>query len=36
MKLFESEKVFAFLDINPLSYGHAVRLSILLSSSNHL
>lgn len=26
MKLFESEKVFAFLDINPLSYGHAVRL----------
>ncbi|CAD0022344.1 unnamed protein product [Aureobasidium pullulans] len=23
MKLFESEKVFAFLDINPLSYGHA-------------
>jgi len=27
MKLFESEKVFAFLDINPLSYGHAVRPS---------
>ncbi|KAI5232357.1 N-6 adenine-specific DNA methyltransferase-like protein 2 [Aureobasidium subglaciale] len=24
MKLFESEKVFAFLDINPLSYGHAL------------
>lgn len=24
MKLFESDKVFAFLDINPLSYGHAV------------
>jgi len=24
MKLFESEKTFAFLDINPLSYGHAV------------
>jgi diadenosine tetraphosphate (Ap4A) HIT family hydrolase len=26
MKLFESDKVFAFLDINPLSYGHAVSL----------
>ncbi|TVY46641.1 Hit family protein [Lachnellula occidentalis] len=24
-KLFESDKVFAFLDINPLSKGHAVR-----------
>ena len=24
MKLFESEKTFAFLDINPLSKGHAV------------
>ncbi|KAF2224440.1 hypothetical protein BDZ85DRAFT_102350 [Elsinoe ampelina] len=24
MKLFESDKTFAFLDINPLSYGHAV------------
>ena len=23
-KLFESEKVLAFLDIQPLSYGHAV------------
>lgn len=26
MKLFESEKTFAFLDIGPLSKGHAVRL----------
>ena len=34
MKLFESEKTFAFLDINPLSLGHAVRLSVL-SSSRH-
>lgn len=25
LKLFESDKTFAFLDINPLSYGHAVR-----------
>ena len=25
-KLFESEKVFAFLDIQPLSRGHAVRI----------
>lgn len=24
MKLFESEKTFAFLDISPLSKGHAV------------
>ncbi|EME40083.1 hypothetical protein DOTSEDRAFT_137471 [Dothistroma septosporum NZE10] len=24
MKLFESEKTLAFLDINPLSYGHAL------------
>ncbi|WPG97693.1 Hypothetical protein R9X50_00047400 [Acrodontium crateriforme] len=24
MKIFESEKTFAFLDINPLSYGHAL------------
>ncbi|KAK8222072.1 Protein-lysine N-methyltransferase efm5 [Zalaria obscura] len=24
MKLFESDKTFAFLDINPLSYGHAL------------
>ena len=24
MKVFESDKTFAFLDINPLSYGHAV------------
>lgn len=29
MKLFESDKTFAFLDINPLSYGHAVRLKLL-------
>lgn len=26
LKLFESERVFAFLDIQPLSQGHAVRL----------
>jgi hypothetical protein len=26
LKLFESEKVFAFLDIQPLSLGHAVRI----------
>jgi diadenosine tetraphosphate (Ap4A) HIT family hydrolase len=26
MKLFESEKTFAFLDINPLSKGHAVSI----------
>lgn len=25
-KLFESERVLAFLDIQPLSQGHAVRL----------
>ncbi|PSK50409.1 Hit family protein [Elsinoe australis] len=24
MKVFESDKTFAFLDINPLSYGHAL------------
>ena len=24
MKIFESDKTFAFLDINPLSYGHAL------------
>ena len=36
MKLFESEKVFAFLDINPLSYGHAVSFYSLLSSSNSI
>jgi len=24
MKLFESDKTFAFLDINPLSHGHAL------------
>ena len=24
-KLFESDSVLAFLDIQPLSYGHAVR-----------
>lgn len=28
MKLFESEKTFAFLDINPLSKGHAVSMAI--------
>ncbi|EMF08824.1 HIT-like protein [Sphaerulina musiva SO2202] len=26
MKLFESEKTLAFLDINPLAYGHALIL----------
>lgn len=26
MKLFESEKTLAFLDIGPLSKGHAVRV----------
>lgn len=31
MKLFESEKTFAFLDINPLSKGHAVRRRLTLS-----
>lgn len=30
MKLFESEKVFAFLDIQPLSRGHTVRITYLL------
>jgi len=29
-KLFESEKVFAFLDINPLSQGHAVCSSLYI------
>lgn len=29
-KLYDSPKVFAFLDINPLSKGHAVRLFLLL------
>lgn len=28
MKVFESEKTFAFLDINPLSYGHAVSVKL--------
>lgn len=32
MKLFESEKTFAFLDINPLSMGHAVRRPLRLLS----
>ena len=31
MKLFESEKTFAFLDINPLSAGHAVAHDSLLN-----
>lgn len=31
-KLFESEKVFAFLDIQPLSRGHAVRITSYPSS----
>jgi diadenosine tetraphosphate (Ap4A) HIT family hydrolase len=30
MKLFESEKTFAFLDIGPLSKGHSVRTSLWL------
>ncbi|KAI4752954.1 HIT-like protein [Aureobasidium sp. EXF-3400] len=34
MKLFESDKVFAFLDINPLSYGHAVSLPLFPSSTS--
>lgn len=25
MKIFESDKIFAFLDIQPLSRGHSVR-----------
>lgn len=32
MKLLETEKTLAFLDINPLSMGHAVRPS---NSSSH-
>ncbi|KAI4747286.1 HIT-like protein [Aureobasidium sp. EXF-12298] len=36
MKLFESDKVFAFLDINPLSYGHAVGLFFHLLPTNLL
>lgn len=27
MKIFESDKTLAFLDINPLSLGHAVAIS---------
>lgn len=39
MKLFESDKTYAFLDINPLSRGHAVRIhstraSHLINSAN--
>jgi diadenosine tetraphosphate (Ap4A) HIT family hydrolase len=30
MKIFESEKTLAFLDINPLSLGHAVCFTSLL------
>ncbi len=33
-KLFESEKTFAFLDINPLSRGHAVRIAVLAADLN--
>ncbi|GAT22805.1 HIT domain protein [Aspergillus luchuensis] len=29
-KLFESDKVFAFLDIQPLSRGHAVSVAVPL------
>lgn len=29
MKLYESDKTLAFLDINPLSRGHAVRTKLL-------
>lgn len=28
MKLFESDKTLAFLDISPLSRGHSVRLPL--------
>lgn len=34
MKLFESDKTFAFLDINPLSSGHAVS-QLYMPSPGH-
>lgn len=37
-KIYESEKTLAFLDINPISKGHAVRLHshhILISSQTN-
>lgn len=33
LKLFENDKVFAFLDIQPLSRGHAVRPTALLEAA---
>lgn len=36
MKVFESDKTFAFLDINPLSYGHTVHTSISKPSNSTL
>lgn len=35
MKVFESEKTLAFLDINPLSSGHAVQLRSIETSHSH-
>lgn len=32
MKLFESERTYAFLDINPLSRGHAVRIGPFITA----
>lgn len=32
MKIFESDKTLAFLDIGPLSRGHSVRLFLNLIS----
>jgi hypothetical protein len=32
MKIFESEKTYAFLDIGPLSRGHSVSPAILLNT----
>jgi diadenosine tetraphosphate (Ap4A) HIT family hydrolase len=34
MKIFESEKTLAFLDIGPLSKGHSVRLPPLIPLPN--
>jgi diadenosine tetraphosphate (Ap4A) HIT family hydrolase len=33
MKIFESDKTLAFLDISPLSKGHSVRPSLVLSAA---
>lgn len=35
-KLFESEKVLAFLDIQPISKGHTVRFAIVNSVCNRV